>query len=711
MSVLDSVRQIVAGGAVSQVGPPAAPLPVEDKVKKRIQRAQDRMKVHAPQRRLNVEFARNNHFVSINKKGTGLDFQSTVDKRWGGSKPDHRVRRSHDILAPILQGKISAAGRRVPGYEVQEGTSDPEDYSAARVSEKVLVGGYKLWNVRTAFRRAFWNAFVTEEAFVMPWFDETVGPFVEVDAADEQGQPVVGDEGMPTTKVVGMGEIRYAVFSGLEVGWEPGVQFEDASYYIIVQARSREQIEAEPDFIGGKLSPDAESSSGYQGSRAKGSDLVMQIDYLERPCVAEPNGRRIIQANGRQIFPTEDYPLLDEDGEVRDEPCLRRMAYAIDGESEKARGLVTSLIETIRDFDFSSNKAVEYLQLVMVPQLIAPEGTVKGLPGDTPGAVVEVDVDAWERGLKPEWRNMPPMPAEFGNERDRAQALLGFIASENGVPAAVESAKAIGALATKDALAWDDFMEDVADCFATTGRDSLCLAQIYYDDERMERFRGRTGWESIPDFRGADIRGQTDVRVKQGSLEPLTRAVIEQRIMNLASMFPGYFPPETLIAALNAGDIDRLNRSYEEDEAQANFLISQIRAGTFKDLPLRPALPGEGGPELDPTTGQPVIGPDGQPVMLTKIEGWMPRIFDNENVFLATFETFMKSDEWRYLSPEVQEATGFIYGALLELKARKAAKAAAVQNATAEQLGAQNAARPQEAKTLPSLPVASPEGE
>lgn len=719
MAVLDRVRQSLAGGSIASVAPPVAvgaePIPVPPDVKKRIHRTHQSMKRVSPRRRQNVEFTRNNHFVSINKKGDGLDHLDIVDRRLGGKKANHRVRRSHDILAPILKGKISAASQRIPAYEVGEATGDPEDYSAARVSEKALIGGYKLFGVRKAFRRGIWNALVTEEGFFMPFFDETIGPFVEEDERGEDGMPVVDEEGQSRKKVTAMGEVRYAVFSGLEVGWQPGVQFEDARYYVIVHARPREQVEAEPGFMGGPLPADAATSPDYLGEKPKiaDADLVLVTDYLERPCAAQPNGRRVIEADGRQIFPEEDYPKMDGEGNVLDEPFAARISYTIDGEADHDRGLVTSIIETLRDFDFASNKAVEYLQLVMVPQLLVPEGAIlpETVIDDTPGLAIELGEDAWRNGQEPKWREMPSMPGEFGNERDRAQALLGFIASENGAQG-LEAAKAINTVAQNNLLAWQDFMEDVADAFASTGRDSLCLMQVYYDDERMEKFRGRTGWESIADFRGADIRGQTDVRVKVGSLEPLTRAVVEQRIMNVASMFPGYFPPETLIAALSAGDFDRLNESFEEDEAQINFLISQIRAGTFKDLPLRPVLPGEGGPELDPATGQPKIGPDGNPVMLTEIEGWMPRIFDSPSVWKRRLEAFMKSDEWRHLDAETQQATGYIYNAVLQIEAKNAAKQAAIQSQTAEALGTANAAKPQAAKAMPSLPAAgAPAGE
>lgn len=308
MAVLDRLRGPAKGGAMESAAPPAPvnvkPIPVPEDVKKRIARAKEGMKSVAARRKLAVEFARNNHFTSIDKTETKLDHLSTVDKLLGGEKPTHRVRRSHDILAPVLKAKISAATQRIPGYEVLAATNDPEDYSAARVGEKALVSGYEVWGVRRAFRRAVWHALVTEEAFLMPVFDETRGPFSQESAMDaETGEPVLDQTGEPVTKVVGAGEISYSVFGGLEVGHEPGVQFEDSRFYVIVTARPREQVEAEPDFLGPKLTPDAQGSPDFLGYVPKGADLVLQTDYLERPCVAQPNGRRVIEANGRQIFP------------------------------------------------------------------------------------------------------------------------------------------------------------------------------------------------------------------------------------------------------------------------------------------------------------------------------------------------------------------------------------------------------------------------
>jgi len=687
----------VAGKALDAVRPPKAPK-IPAGVQDRLKRGQDRLKQVAARREEAISFAANNHYVSIDKSGTSLNLQDTVSVLQGGYRPDHRVRRSHDLLAPIIKGKVSAATQRIPGYEVLPASSDPEDYSAARTAKNVAAAGYEIWDIKEAFRRLVWNALVTEEGFIMPFWDSSVGPYVDIPSDDPTQPP----------RKIGMGEVKAAVYGGLEVIWEPGVRFEESPWFAIEHARPKDAVEAEEGFIGDSLTAD-NASKGLGTNRNKGPNLVIVTEFLERPCPKYPNGRRMIFANGRTIFPEEDYPLRDHEGNVVDAPCLHRLYYTIDADSDRDRGLIGSLVESLRQYDYASNKAAEYLQLVLIPQMTAPEGSIKGEVTDQPGAILEYDpADLLGGDIK--WRDMPSMPREFGEERDRAEREIGSIALDTQVPASVESGKAMSTIFQKDALAWQDFIEDLAKVHARFMRDALCLVQLYYTEDRLVKFRGRTGWEAISDFKGADLRGQTDVRVSAGSLEPLTRPAIEQRIMNLAQMFPGHFPPEVIISALSSADPDRLNESYEEDEARVNFIIAQIRSGQFWDLPPRKAFPGEEAPRLDDETGEPAIDEFGNPIMETELPGWMPRPFDGIPVHKMRLETFMKSDEWNHLEEEAQQACMVYYDALLRLEAQNAQRQAALQSAQAEQLGMQNAAKPQGPKPMPSMPSADGSG-
>src|SRR6188474_527527 len=68
-------------------------------------------------RLLGIEFANNNHFSELNDEGTAITNLSTTAVAQGGERPDHRVRRSNDIISPMLQRKRSAATQREPEWE------------------------------------------------------------------------------------------------------------------------------------------------------------------------------------------------------------------------------------------------------------------------------------------------------------------------------------------------------------------------------------------------------------------------------------------------------------------------------------------------------------------------------------------------------------------------------------------------------------------
>lgn len=675
----------------------AQPIPIPDDIDKRLKRGRERLKQVTAPRKLCVEFTNGRQYGYLTEDELKVKQQSTVAISMGGLKPDHRVRLSHNQILPIVKAKVASACSQIPTYECTPSTDDPEDISAAKLAEKVVIAGYDLWRIKRASKALVWNALVTDEAFAMAYWDPTVGPYVEHEITDEEtGEPLLDPKtGEPMRQSVGMGEIKVKVWSGLEVGWEPGVDFEDSRWWFIEHARPIEDVEREPGFVGGKLSPDAQTSP-QPGKSPRGAKMVLVTEYLERPCAQYPSGRRFFSANGRVIFPEEPYPLRDAKGDVIDEPCIHQLSYDIDPSSDRDRGLVRNLIDVQREFNNGKNKIAEWMQHGLTPQLLVEEGSLTTPVTDEPGAIIEYKPPM--PGQKPPaFRETKGPPQELFQIASEAAEEMSSASHSFEIPAGIRSASALSAIYEKDQLAWQDFTTDLADVFSRLGRDCLTLAQLHYTEERLIQFRGRTGWENIANFKGADLRNQTDVRVPPGSLEPRTRASIEQRIMNIAQMFPGYFPPEVLLSALEGGTAEGLIEGYEEDVARANLIISQIRSGEFWNQPMRPVFPGEGGIAENPETEEP------EP--LTEVPGWMPRPFDNVAVHKAIFENFFKSDEWNYLDAETKEASMAYYQALLDIEARNAQRSAQLQTEQAQQLGAANAAKPGEPKLMPSLPA------
>lgn len=747
MAILDAVEQ-AAEKAIDTIRP-AKPTPIPPDVKKRLDRGKERRDQVAPRRQEAAEFANNNHYVELSEDRTKLLQLSLTAVSQGGERPDHRVRRSHDLIGPIVKRKISASTQRIPSYEVLASTADPEDYAAALLSENIATAGYEIWGLRQAFKRLVWHALVTEEGFIMARWDSSVGPFVDVsrhplaDAEPEYTEPTVdpetGEE-VPGQEIpnpyanqpnpekpewVGMGEVDVSVFGGTEVLWEPGVEFAKSRWYAIETARPCDVVEGEEGFIGGedmKLKPNAiPGAFTTPKPPAKGNNLVLVTEYLERPCRKYPKGRRCIFANGREIFAQSDYPLTDHEGNVVDAPCLHRLSYAIDGSSERERGLVPSLINAMKTYDLGVNKVLEWVQLMLNPQFTAPEGSMLTPPSDEPGIIREYDVTA-AAGQQPQPVQVPDIPPELFTLQDRSRNELTEISFDNQAPAGIESAKGLQAWAEAQQLAWQDFIFDLAQVHAALMRDCLTIVQTRYSEERMVRFRGSTGWENVREFRGADIRNQTDVRVSPGSLESRTRAAIESRIAQINNMFPGFFPPPVVIAAMNSANPDKLIEGFEKDEARAHRIISMIKSGQIWSLPKRPVLPGEEAPpaldengnpiwisepteaSIDPVTGEEIPGSPGVPETLTELPGWYPRKFDNVHIYRAVLEEWMKTPDFEEQDPEAEKAAMLVYAGVQDLEAKEAARKAALQSQVAETMGAENAAKPAQPKPLPSQP-------
>lgn len=682
-------------------------------VEQRLKRGRDGLNEVVARRQLGIKFANGNHFAELNENGTKVADVSTAVVAQGGEKPDHRVRRSNDIISPMLKRKISSATQRDPEWESTAVTGDPEDYAASRIAMRLARAGYDTWGFPVAEEKALWWAMVTEEAFGRAAFNPNIGPFTDVSIHPEADKVEWVDdgqggerehkpfEGMPDPEnpiYRGRGEIGVTIYSGLEVLWEPGVDFEQSRWYAVEHVRSIEEIEDEPGFLkiaNGKLQPDASTSSSRNTAREKkGSKLAVVAEYFERPCPKYPKGRWQTFAGGRKIFKDEDYPMVDGKGEVVDRPCLRRLIYDIDGSNDRARGLVQKVIDVVRSYDLAINKQSEYSQIGLVAQILAAEGVLLTDPTDEPGLVVEYD-RTLASGEKPEWRENIPFPSELFEMEERAKARFSDISFDEDIPPQVESGNAIGQVRELNRAAWQKFVDDFDRFRSGLMTDCLVIAQCKYDGDRLMKFRGTTGWEPVGDFTGADLRDQTDVVVKQSPTSMQTRPQIEQRIMQLVQTFPGVFPPEVVIEALSSATPEKLIQGYEEDVGRAHRVIEQLKNGSFWDQPLRPALPGE--EVLEEVNGKPMV------------PGWLPRPFDSLPVTKAAIEDWMKTDDWDRSPTETKDASLFYYQKILDLETQAQVRQEEVQNEVAEEQGMANAGKEPGPKLSPSLPGGSPQ--
>lgn len=638
MATLERIRDVVT----------SKPKP-EAYVQDRIKRGRDRMREDSEVRRQCWEFWRGNQYCSVNSEKY-LVSQSTVTNQDGTGKPSHRVRRVRNLIQPMVARKVSLSTSRVPGYEVNPSTVDLEDQGAARLAGKVARFGWDAWRVRHATVKVVTSALVADEGFAWPFFDTSIGPFIDGD--------------------VGVGDVRVRTFGPNEVFWEPGIDFHESRWHVVEQARPLDEVKNLPGFLGGSLEPDGQADETTKRSD-QNTKLVMVTDYLERPSAKEPQGRWVTIANKTVICEEKPFPCVDGEGNTVDEPVLHKLAFITDPDSDRDMGLVRHQLDPQRTVNDCTNKQTEWKNLAMNPQVIVKNGKLVQKLNDIPGSVTEF----WGSG-DVAWRPVPPMPPELTVMKQEAKEDMQYIAADQDPPTGVESGKGLAASFENDQAVWSSFYAELADWHSRLMRHCLYLVQQFYTEPRLLKIRGRTGPELVRDFKGADLKGQADVTVLPGSIEPRTRAILEQRIMTFAQM--QWISKEAAMAALNGGSAEALIDSYELDIYRAHSILEKIKEGPQAFLAAPP-------------------GPDGKPV-------WMPRPFDNIDVHKTIFEDFMKTQEWDLLPPPVQEATRLYYDGLLALEAEKLAREAQQQQMMAEGLGMANAARPQGPSDMPSTP-------
>lgn len=262
-----------------------------------------------------------------------------------------------------------------------------------------------------------------------------------------------------------------------------------------------------------------------------------------------------------------------------------------------------------------------------------------------------------------------------------------YVAADADITAAPNvAANALQAVTQQAASRWEAFKRDLARWDSDMASHCLMLVQEHYTEKRVLKVRGKYGWEPVSSFYGADIMGQTDVRVNPATIETHSRQAILQQLGWIQANFPGFLRPEVAIDIVMTGtSAESVIESFENDKARANLIIQHICDGSVMSMPKTPST--------DPLSGEPVMMP-----------GWMPRPFDNTDIQLWVFENWLKSDDFARLPTEMATVAMTIYEGYKSIQAQQAAQAAQAQQAQAEALGSTNAAKPQEAKPMPSTP-------
>lgn len=649
MSAADKVKSVFGGN-------PGLPdeQQIDAYIQDRIRRSEDRLQQLLPNINERYEFWRGNQYAYVDSKNK-LQFLPTKTAPDGTGKRPWLSRSVNNLLIDIVAHEVSAATQRIPSYEAAPTSVDPEKRSAAKTAEAVALYGYTKWGIQQAATKAVTHAIVGQEAFAWPFFDTSVGPMI----ASADG-----------TRAVGVGEIKMKVFGPQDVMWEPGIRFEDSPYHIVVQDSTIQDVVNTPGFYGDMVVPDAEISRvGRRGwAKARNTQLVRLYHYIEQPSRSYPVGRWLVVANNRVIAKERPYPVPEGN-------ALVPLSYIVDPDNDRDMGLVQHLMDPVRVYNDAWNKVVEWKNLALNPQLFVAPGVLQGqVITSEPGAIYEI-ADP-QNNIR--WREVPALPQELFQITQEMTGVIARVSAQNDIPQQVEAGKAIQTLIERDANRRQSFIAGLATWHSEVASRGLYLAQQFYTEPRLLRIKGRWSADVIRDFQGAQLLGQTDVKVSPASIEARTKASLEQKVMAYADR--GWITAEQAMSAIEGGYSGDLVTSYELDIGRVTRLISRLKAGP-EALYGSPDQPTASRVEVDPNTG-----------VQTEVPDFMPRQFDNTEVQRSVMEDWMKTEEFESLSPDIQAVANEIYLGMLRIEADKNATAQAAAQAAAQQKGIQNAA-------------------
>lgn len=611
--------------------------------------------------KLNMSFYKGRQYVFYNRKSRRIESLPTDE----GDKPRYRVRLVVNQIAPLTQNLLARLIKSKPQFYATPGQNGFEAQKASKVAEDLLEYWWDKFHLSEKREEAMMWAILCGNGFWKITWDDKSGPGMKV-TLDPNGQPIVdplvqhfylhnleqaGVSASEVQKRVYQGEIKVDVVSPFDVLLDDGAQvFEDCKWAICSHPMTPEEIF---ERYGVKLKPNAvnrypdESLPGAFGNLEAKTEENVRIMYYGYflPDSKYPDGRFVVFTKNPSIVLYESvwpFPFLEL-------PLVKFPGLRIPGQLWDF-SIVENAIPLQKELNRTVSQIIEYKNLTLKPQMLAPVGSLRQRITDEPGAIFEYNPVA---GKVPEAIPIPSLPPyviehlrDLGDRLKDAFGLNEII--QGSVPPNVEAGVAIDLLqeAATDRLAPQIILMEKS--LERAGNLMLQLAQKYYNEPRMMIISGSGSKPRIERFEDADLIQGVQVRVEAGSGLPRTRAGRQARVMQMLQM--GILSPARAYKYMDMADFKGVQAQYEADEEQAmrehdvlmDGGITNEQAAQQAQQDLMQSMMQQGG-QVDPQLLQQSVE-----------AGLQPLLYENLDTHLEVHAAYMKSPEFEAMPSEVR---------------------------------------------------------
>ena len=641
-----------------------------DKLVKMVEELERKRYLMERQWKLNLAFYKGKQYVFYNRKSRRIESLPTDE----GDKPRYRVRLVANQISPHSHSLLARLTKTKPTFFATPAQSGFEAMKATEVAESLLDFWWDHFHLASKREEAMLWAIICGNGFWKISWNDQVGSSIKL-MLDPNGQPIVnpvlehffkknleaqGIEPETFEREVFEGEIQVDVMAPFDVLLDDSAQvFEDCKYAICIHPmnpddiRSRYGVNLKANAV--NRYPDETLPGAFGIAESKTVDNIRIVYYAYfLPGGKYPKGRFVVFVKNPNIVLFESewpYPF-------KKLPIVKFPGVRVPGQLWDT-SVVENAIPLQKELNRTLSQMIEYKNLTLKPQMLAPVGSLRQRMTDEPGAIFEYNPVA---GKIPESIPLPGMPSYvFEHLQDLGSRLKDtFGLSEvlqGGVPPNVEAGVAIDLLqeAATDRLAPQILMMEKS--LEMAGNLMLELAQKYYQEPRIVMISGSGSRPKVERFESADIMAGVQVKVETGSGLPRTRAGKQARVMQMLQM--GIITPQKAYKYLDMGDFRNLQAQFEADEEQAMREHDKLMDG--EPVNESAAVDAQNqmmnmmmNPQVDPLTGN-QVPPDPQQMTQLMDAGLTPLPYENKAIHMDTHSAYMKSVEFEALPPEVKQ--------------------------------------------------------
>lgn len=624
---------------------------------------------------LNLAFVGGKHYVSpIDIAGQGFRLATPKAPPW-------RVRLTINKILTAVLTECAKLTSSKPIPTVVPATGEDEDYASAAVGEALVRTQFANEDFADTVRQWVWWGSVCGCSYIKSYWNATALDYEAMQLPDTSelpplpnGQPM-NPEMLEVLKQVSpelqqfldtprpaVGKIEYERITPFHI-YVPDLlaeKLDQQPFIIQVMTRDKDWVKrAFPDAYPGDLQPecDAKAASTIMDSVAiitKGAedqnDAVLVKEVWIKP-FGHPDfpkggmltivGSKVVQEKTEWPCPFPEYPFY--------------MYRGVPTGGFYTDSIVQHLIPLNKEYNRTRSQVIEIKNTMGKPKILYQQGSLDPrMINSEPGQSIP-----YKPGFNPPTPiNGVEAPQTFDREIQTLTQEFDDISgqheiSRGGAPADVKSGTAISFLAEQDDTKLSYKIASISFGMQLIGKHHLCYISKYWDSDRLVKISGRDNQYEALSWKQNALRGNTDVRIQDGSALPVSKAARTAQITEF--MMNGWLPPEEGLEMLNMGGMDKVLDEILVDKKQAyreNLKMAQAPAqmlGLFQ----KPA-PGPMGEPVPPPVeinGQQIqINADGTPFApksAIPVNSW-----DNHEAHIQYHNQFRKTQEFEVLPPE-----------------------------------------------------------